>query len=65
MIKIIELSYMVNGLDCKNKPCKTLEEQAQDLFIKNPEYEYIDFIYKPNDNVINMRYATLFVNAKK
>ena len=52
---------MINGVDTNGNPSKTLEEKMQDVFNKNPEYKYIDLVYKPNGKTINMRYATLIV----
>lgn len=56
---------MINGVNGYGEPCKTLEKQMQEIFEKHPEYKYVDFVYKPNGNVINMRYATLIVDVRE
>ena len=68
-IKIIKLDYMVNGESLRKvnntwltEPCKTIETQVQEILDENKNYKYIDLVYVPNDNTINMRYATLIVD---
>lgn len=69
-IKIIEISYMIDGISSTmikgkwvEEPCKTIETQMQDIFNENDNYKYVDLVYKPNGNTINMRYATLIVDV--
>ena len=61
--KIIEISYMTNGVDGNGERCKSIETQVQNIFNDNINYKYVDLVYKPNGNTINMRYATLVVNV--
>jgi hypothetical protein len=57
---------MVNGITSFGgikSPCKNIETQVQEIFDSNKNYKYVDLVYKPIDNVVNMRYATLIVES--
>lgn len=55
---------MINGTNLLGEPCKTLEAQVHEIFENNPNYKYVDLVYKPSGNIINMRYATLIVTIQ-
>ena len=45
------------------KPGVATGDQVQEIFNENKDYKYVDFIYKANNNIVNMRYATLIVET--
>jgi len=61
--KVIEISYMTNGVNGNGDRCRSIESQVQDIFDENDNYRYVDLIYKPQGSSVNMRYATLIVDT--
>jgi len=65
MIKIIELSCMLDGVNMNREPDKSVERKAQEIFEKNLNYKYVDMKYKDPGRTINMEYATLIIDDGK
>ena len=64
MTKVIELSYMINGMDGNHKPCKTIQRQMKEIIEGNQDYKYVSLIcHKSNSD--NMEYASLIVDVKE
>lgn len=65
-IKIIEISYIIGGVyygKSGPEPCRNIEQQVQKIFDKNKNYKYVDLVYKPDGNTMNMKLATLIVEC--
>lgn len=70
MIKAIDLSYargaVMLGVGVKKggEPCKSIEIQVNEIFEENPNYKYVDLVYKKS-RYMNTEEATLIVTTEK
>lgn len=64
MIKIIPISYMIDGEDFNGNKIEDIETQVENILSENKNYSYVDLKYIQN-NIVNVEEAKLIVEITK